>query len=148
MASGDYGEIFNNTMSHFDEAREDAGQSAREFTEGLIQQGFAELPCFVGESGGAQVVMADWYSTASAFARPEGFWLLDSLVNRHAMTFEEFESEKLGAVGAVALGQLMRAGYVVEGAARLHATDIGRIAYAEFIAKNPQIAAVSFAVST
>lgn len=80
----------------------------------------------------------DWFAKASAISSPEGLWLLDHLVNDGALSFQEFEAEKLGAAGAVGLGQLMRAGYLVEGTASLHVTDIGRLGYAAFMAKHPE----------
>lgn len=131
-------------MGSFHEEFADGPHNAREFNDGLLRQGFTDIPGIEEESGGP-TTMADWFSEASAFARPEGVLLLDSLVTLHSMTFDEFEAENLGATGAVALGQLMRAGYVLEGASRLHATDLGRIAYADYLAKHPRLAALSSA---
>jgi len=84
------------------------------------------------------VSKTDWAAEAAALSRPEAYRLLVHLNDVGAATFASLD-EEIDVEGWIGLAQLMRAGYVTEGRARIHITASGRLALERFQKQHPKL---------
>jgi hypothetical protein len=90
-----------------------------------------------------EAVTIDWVARATAISRPAAYWVLSYLNEHSAIDFERLEQEFEGAEDWIALGELMRAGYVFVGKRMIHLTWRGREAFEEFSKRHPELSALA-----